>query len=195
VAFSEVPKRWTPTTSAPIRAVHPCLVAGLGVGHPGHVVYPPPGGTGPAGHRHATRLPVEFGEPSRLDMEHRWKPGAAARTSVETLTAAGHYSFQTHVETQGPFVFQVNFVDAANASGARPLPSLKAAIRVELDRIEKRVDEEEWEVPSVYVLITNVPVSARGHHDLERRPRSTCWRRPPDWSAWGRDRARRSRRG
>jgi hypothetical protein len=72
-----------------------------------------------------------------------------------------------NVETQGPFVFQVKFVDAANASGARPLPSLKAAVRVELDRIEKRVDEEEWEVPSVYVLMTNVPVGARGRHDLK----------------------------
>jgi hypothetical protein len=79
-----------------------------------------------------------------------------------------------NVETQGPVVFQVTFVDAGNVSGARPLPSLKTAVLVELDRIGKRVDEEEWEVPSVYVLMTNVPVSACGRHDLEGLRRSTC---------------------
>ncbi len=57
---------------------------------------------------------------------------------------------------EGPFVFQVKFVEEANAAGAKPRPRIISAVKSEIKRMRKRGD-----VPnkSVYVLITNVALS------------------------------------
>ena len=56
----------------------------------------------------------------------------------------------------GPFVFQVKFVEEANAAGAKPDKALLQAVRREISRITTRKNIENC----VYVLITNVAFSA-----------------------------------
>jgi hypothetical protein len=57
--------------------------------------------------------------------------------------------------SEGPFVFQIKFVEDANASGARPFALLKDAVSKESTRISKRISSNDWETPAHYVLITN----------------------------------------
>lgn len=61
--------------------------------------------------------------------------------------------------TSGPFVFQVKFVENANASGAKPEAAIQNAIKKEIDRIQSRIGQGDWEKPAYYSLITNVPLS------------------------------------
>lgn len=57
--------------------------------------------------------------------------------------------------SEGPFLFQIKFVEDANASGARPFPLLKDAVAKESTRIRKRISRNDWETPAHYVLLTN----------------------------------------
>src|SRR5438445_5140051 len=43
-------------------------------------------------------------------------------------------------ETKGPFLFQVKFVENANAAGAKPIPRLIAAVKAEAVRISNRTE-------------------------------------------------------
>ena len=61
--------------------------------------------------------------------------------------------------TQGPFVFQVKFVENANASGAKPEAAIQKAIEKEIERIQSRIGQGDWEKPTYYSLITNAPLS------------------------------------
>jgi hypothetical protein len=60
-----------------------------------------------------------------------------------------------HISTDGPFLFQVKFVEAANAPGARFEAPLKEATRKEAARIENRIQLGIWKQPKEYILITN----------------------------------------
>ncbi len=73
----------------------------------------------------------------------------------------GKLKYPTNDLTNGPFVFQSKFIDAANAAGAKPHPLIIAAVRKERERIKKRLDSvrERGEAPKNYVLLTNAPVS------------------------------------
>ena len=57
-----------------------------------------------------------------------------------------------HIVQDGPFVFQVKFVENANASGARSEEAISKAIGLESSRIRERQDKGE--------LLTNAPLSA-----------------------------------
>lgn len=61
----------------------------------------------------------------------------------------------------GPFVFQVKFVQAANAAGAKPEGPLLKAIYAEARRLEERKARLLWQDPSHYVLLTNAPLTSR----------------------------------
>jgi len=58
----------------------------------------------------------------------------------------------------GPFVFQVKFVEGANAAGARPFEALRAAVAAEARRIVERRREAD-DPARHYALLTNAPVS------------------------------------
>lgn len=55
----------------------------------------------------------------------------------------------------GPFIFQVKFVENANAAGAIPWEALKDAIQKEKARCLHRIKVGAWLHPSHYVLLTN----------------------------------------
>jgi len=59
---------------------------------------------------------------------------------------------------EGPFVFQVKFVEEANAAGAKPRPRIISAVKSEIKRMRKRGDLLN---KSVYVLISNVALSPK----------------------------------
>src|SRR5437773_2154862 len=60
--------------------------------------------------------------------------------------------------SSGPFVFQVKFVEGANAKGAKPGKALIKAVEAEAQRIRIRKKEGTWENPKCYVLLTNCPL-------------------------------------
>jgi hypothetical protein len=64
------------------------------------------------------------------------------------------------IESEGPFVFQVKFVEGANVPGAKFGPSLLAAVRSETDQIIERINKGVWTTPKHYALVTNCPLSA-----------------------------------
>lgn len=81
--------------------------------------------------------------------------------------ADGPLDFPTKGKSKhGPFIFQAKFVQGANASGARPKDALLKAARSETARIQKRRDDGVWNDPSVYVLLTNAPLSPGTRKDL-----------------------------
>jgi hypothetical protein len=63
------------------------------------------------------------------------------------------------VLTEGPFLFQVKFVEEANAAGARPMPRLIAAVRAEMKMASQRRAKGAGKRCAHYVLITNVLLS------------------------------------
>lgn len=58
--------------------------------------------------------------------------------------------------SDGPFIFQVKFVENANAAGADPSKALRHALGKEKERIVRRMQAGFWETPRHYVLVTNV---------------------------------------
>ena len=73
----------------------------------------------------------------------------------------GHLRYPTDETCDGPFLFQVKFVQNANAAGASPQEPLLAAVRAECRRIERRTAQGAWRGARHYVLLTNVrPASA-----------------------------------
>ena len=59
----------------------------------------------------------------------------------------------------GPFLFQVKFVQGANAAGAVPREALLAAVRAESTRIQRRIANHTWPGRCHYVLLTNATPS------------------------------------
>lgn len=75
----------------------------------------------------------------------------------------GELAFPAHTPTQGPFVFQVKFVENASAPGADPSTALLSAVRKEAARIKSRQANVavRWETPAHYALITNAPLAPK----------------------------------
>lgn len=65
-----------------------------------------------------------------------------------------------HIVQDGPFIFQVKFVENANASGARFEETISNVVKLECTRIKERQEKDEWEEPKHYILLTNAPLSA-----------------------------------
>ena len=66
-----------------------------------------------------------------------------------------------HSTSRGPFLFQVKFVENANAAGATFDRVLLDAVRKETRRIETRIQSSKWPELRHYVLLTNASLSAR----------------------------------
>jgi hypothetical protein len=71
------------------------------------------------------------------------------------------------VSEPGPFLFQVKFVSAANAAGAKSAPALLRAVRLEASQILDRIADEVWVQPRFYTLLTNVPLNASLRDDVK----------------------------
>jgi len=67
--------------------------------------------------------------------------------------------YPAHEVSQGPFLFQVKFVENANAAGAIVDKPLKAAVAKEISAIKKRKAAHKWKEPNYYTLMTNAPIS------------------------------------
>ena len=59
----------------------------------------------------------------------------------------------------GPFLFQVKFVQGANSAGAAPRQPLLDAVRAESSRIQRRIANRTWPGHCHYVLLTNAAPS------------------------------------
>jgi hypothetical protein len=76
-------------------------------------------------------------------------------------------------ETAGPFVFQVKFVEGANAAGAKPRDALLGSVSKEISRITKRQIAPNWTEPSYLTFITNAPLEAVLREEVRRKLKST----------------------
>jgi hypothetical protein len=63
------------------------------------------------------------------------------------------------IKSPGPFVFQVKFIENANAAGAKPAPALQDAVSKEIERIHIRRKGDAPEPIAHYSLWTNAVVS------------------------------------
>jgi hypothetical protein len=73
------------------------------------------------------------------------------------------------IETPGPFIFQVKFVENANAAGASPSNALLSSVQVESKRIKERVSKKQWTNPAHYILVTNAPISPSLRKEIHAR--------------------------
>jgi len=64
------------------------------------------------------------------------------------------------LDSEGPFVFQVKFVENANAAGAKPRAAVLSAVGKESRRIAERISSGDWSEPRHYVYVTNACLSA-----------------------------------
>jgi len=63
------------------------------------------------------------------------------------------------IQNEGTFVFQVKFVENANASGAKPKAVLLKAVKAEIDSILKRVETGRSGDINFYIILTNSVLS------------------------------------
>jgi hypothetical protein len=81
----------------------------------------------------------------------------------------GQLAFPAKIPADGPFVFQVKFVENANAAGADPKPAVLAAVRKEATRLKARIVGlgDTWENPRHYALITNVVLEPSTREEIK----------------------------
>lgn len=72
-----------------------------------------------------------------------------------------------HIVQDGPFIFQVKFVENANVSGADSREKVATALKSEIARIKERREDGQWEEPKHYVLITNASLTASLRDNLK----------------------------
>src|ERR1039457_1247247 len=67
-------------------------------------------------------------------------------------------------KTNGPFLFQMKFVENANAAGAKPFPRLMAAVKAEIVKMQRCGSLRRSRTPRCrhYVLLTNSLISPQG---------------------------------
>jgi hypothetical protein len=68
----------------------------------------------------------------------------------------------------GPHLFQVKFVEEANAAGANSEERLLSSITQEITQIKKRRSRKKWTDPKWYSLFTNAPINAKLREKISR---------------------------
>jgi tetratricopeptide (TPR) repeat protein len=81
---------------------------------------------------------------------------------------AGQLRFPRNELCNGPFVFQVKFVSAANAAGAKPRSAIQHAVAAECRRLQNRFSAG-MEKPKCYCLITNAPLSGLTRKEIVKK--------------------------
>src|SRR5260370_5997140 len=80
-----------------------------------------------------------------------------------------------HEKTDGPFLFQVKFIENANAAGAKPIPRLIAAVKAEMARIsqpgmggpsEPSAATQRHPLCKHYIVLTNCLMSPAGRQAI-----------------------------
>jgi len=61
----------------------------------------------------------------------------------------------------GPFLFQVKFIEGANAAGAQPDALLLSSVSKEIVQIERRKASPSWNAPKWFTFITNSLIKAK----------------------------------
>ncbi len=61
----------------------------------------------------------------------------------------------------GPFLFQCKFIEDAMELKAAGVAALRKNLGVEAQQIERRIDEDDWQPPKHYVVMTNVRVPSK----------------------------------
>jgi hypothetical protein len=77
-----------------------------------------------------------------------------------------------NIETPGPFIFQVKFVEDANASGAKPTGALLGSVSKEITRIRERKSDPRWIEPSHFTFLTNSPIGATLREEVREKFKS-----------------------
>lgn len=79
-------------------------------------------------------------------------------------------AYMDHGETKpGPHVFQVKFIEGANAAGARPREKVVNATTKEIARIAARQGEWSWKGLVTYTFVTNAPLSIETRKEIRDR--------------------------
>ena len=73
------------------------------------------------------------------------------------------------IETAGPFLFQVKFVEGANAAGAKPAAALSDSISKEIASIKQRRTASVWTEPSHFTFLTNSPIEASLRDEIRQK--------------------------
>jgi hypothetical protein len=73
------------------------------------------------------------------------------------------------VLSPGPFLFQVKFVEEANAAGAQPVRALLGSVSKEIAQIQKRRRSTDWEDPKCFTFITNSLVDPETRNSIRER--------------------------
>jgi hypothetical protein len=81
--------------------------------------------------------------------------GGRADHGIDVFSEGPLYFPNKAVSAPGPFIFQVKFVQNANAAGADPNSALKNALQHEKSRIRARTKKPSWKQPRHYILVTN----------------------------------------
>jgi len=80
----------------------------------------------------------------------------------------GSLKFPSKMKSErGPFVFQVKFIENANAAGAKPEEAILASVRKEVSRIRHRVSKGLWKKARHYTLLTNASLSPKRRAKVE----------------------------
>ena len=76
------------------------------------------------------------------------------------------------IETAGPFIFQVKFVEGATASGAKPSGALLGSVSKEITRIRDRKSDPKWVEPSHFTFLTNSPMGVPLREEIREKFKS-----------------------
>ena len=74
-----------------------------------------------------------------------------------------------NVLSPGPFLFQVKFVEGANAAGAQPAKALLGSASKELAQIQKRRKSAKWKNPKFFTFITNSLIEPETRAAIKKR--------------------------
>jgi len=75
-------------------------------------------------------------------------------------------------ETSGPFLFQVKFVEGANAAGAKPAQALNGSLSKEIAQIKERKKIPKWRVPAYFTFMTNSLIASDLRDDMVSKLRA-----------------------
>src|SRR5665213_1627891 len=77
-----------------------------------------------------------------------------------------------NIETAGPFIFQVKFVEGATASGAKPGGALLGSVYKEIAQIRSRKSDPKWIEPSHFTFLTNSPMGVPLREEVREKFKS-----------------------
>jgi hypothetical protein len=90
----------------------------------------------------------------------------------DAYTPSALYFPNKNIETAGPFIFQVKFVEGATASGAKPGGALLGSVSKEITQIRGRKSDPKWIEPSHFTFLTNSPMGVPLREEVREKFKS-----------------------